>query len=559
MQVWNRSPDRRGSLAGARGLCTAWLSLLLFAPPTLAATPVITSFNLTHSFTCGGRHFLMEADGLELGLTVKVTQTGQPDIVATSIGGIEGFNGPLGWVSGVFDLSPGVAGGLWSVTVTNPGGESDTLADALEVVPDCPRGAVGDFYVCNQRTNSVLQFDGVTGQFVCVFAEYPPGMGPVGFGPPTFQPADLAWAGNGHLWVTSGGSNDDPKAVVEYDGSTGAFIRYIVPPTTVDEGLRNPISLSFGGPNGALHLVIQETAGNPDAAVSRLDDEPPALPVVVLEPEIAPVPVMVNPPRGRFASNGNFLLLGTSIQVPRPTFREFDGQTLAFVRDMAIDLGDKTGVLETLDGCCYLVAESKGETRVDSYDIATGQLAGTFIPPSPGLGDAQHPLFFEAMDLAMDIAFGPNGHFYVSAFDTPVPGIPPALDWGIDYLGMGAVHEFDGVTGEQVGMIGRNTFYNGSVTDPTKLWEPNGIEFKPMPGDYASAGGAFQGDWQVGLDDLAKFTGVSPFTGEPVFGGPNVSCNDPHALLSFDQDRDGDLDLADFAAFQRVFGSSMAN
>ncbi len=519
----------------------------------------INSFNLTNSYTCGERTFLMWADGLEPGLTIKLTQAGQPDIVATSIGGIEYELLRLGWVRGVFDLSPGVAGGFWSVVVTNAGGESTTLTDALEVVADCPRGAVGDLYVCNtwhdsQAGQNILQFDGMTGVFVCTFAETPPGLNSE-----TFMPFDLAWAPNGHLWVTSTSPYEyNPKSVVEYDGNTGAFIRYVVPPTTPAEGFRRPWSLSLGGPTGALYMVNKGTSGNPDAVVYRFEDGSPGPPEVVLEPEIAPVPVMVNPQTGRFASNGNFLLLGTTLGAPVPTFREFDGQTLAFVRDLAIPaVSTKRGVIETLDGSSYLVSESLPEDgRVDRYDIATGQLAGTFIPRNPAQDDPQDPMFYQAMRTPWDIAFGPNGHLYVSADHTWVQGLFPRNDDSV-----GGVHEFDPVTGAQIQVIGHADSHdsNGVGWPADKLRNPHGIEFKPMPGDYASSGGAFGGDWQVDLNDFAKLTGVSPFTGQPVFTGPNVPGKDAHALLSFDFDRDNDLDLKDYAAFQRAFGTTLSD
>jgi hypothetical protein len=272
--------------------------------------------------------------------------------------------------------------------------------------------------------------------------------------------------------------------------------------------------------------------------VYRLDDEPPALPIVVLEPEIAPLPVMQNPRTGRFASNGNFLLLGTNVtDFPIPTFREFDAQTLEFVRDLAIDFGDKAGVVETPDGLSYLVTENRWN-RVDRYDIAAGQLVGTFI------AEPSSPDPYQAMKWPNDIAFGPDGYLYVSATGTWVLGVPP---YG-STIGGGGVHVFDPVTGEQIGLIGHMDSVDGLTWQPAKLLGPSAIEFKPMPGDYASSGGAFGGDWRVDLGDAARFV--------PALAGPGVTSSDPHCLLSFDADRGGGIDLADFAAFQRVFGAS---
>jgi hypothetical protein len=404
---------------------------------------------------------------------------------------------------------------------------------------------VGDLYVCSLSLDQIMQYDGLTGEFVCIFAERPPGANNN-----TFTPGDLAWAPNGHLWVISA-TPYDVSSVIEYDGSTGAFIRYVVLTTTAEQDFK-PQGLSLGGSTGALYMTSGATANKPDSVVYRYEDGAPGLPEIVLWPEIAPEPVMYNPPYGRFASNGNYLLLGSSSTgFPRPTFREFDGQSLAFVRDLAFDVGDKEGVVETPDGLSYLVSESRYH-RVDRYDIASGQLVDTFIPLNRAIYDTQDPTFYEAMRSPKDIAFGPNGNVYVCASGTRVQGVPP---FGTD-SDAGGVHVFDPVTGEQVDLIGHMDYSNGLEWQPEKLLQPHGIEFKPMPGDYASAAGAFNGDWKVDLKDFAKFTGISPFTDQPVLAGPGLACKDAHARLSFDFDRDGDLDLADFAAFQCVFGTT---
>ncbi len=86
---------------------------------------------------------------------------------------------------------------------------------------------------------------------------------------------------------------------------------------------------------------------------------------------------------------------------------------------------------------------------------------------------------------------------------------------------------------------------------------PIGIAFKPLPGDYTAAGGAWQGDWKIDLADYARFAEISNFTRQKVFNGPNVECFDAHVLLSFDFDRDIDIDLKDFARFQRDFGTEL--
>ena len=542
------SHSRRRRRWHSRWLVAAALVFSFIVPPAAPALadppPLLTGIDATLAFTCGERHIHLSGQNLQAGATVKLTRAGEPDLVASEVVLIQ-MPEPGTLLRSRFDVTPGTAAGLWSVVCTNPDAKSATLVDVLEVVADCPRGAVGDLYVCNSSLDNIVQFDGLTGDFVCIFADRPPGTDHN-----TFSPFDLAWAPNGHLWVTSATDFDNPNSVIEYDGSTGAFIRYVVPPTTAAEGLQSVITLSFGGPDGRLYLVSpDQVPGLPDAKVYRYQDGSPGLPEVVLEPEIAPEPVILRPTTGKFASNGNYLLLGTSTTIgpPIPTLREFDGQTpdswpLGFVRDLAIDYGDKRGVVETPDGLFYLVSENRWD-RVDRYDIASGQLLDTFIaaPSSPD--------HYQKMRYPWDIAFGPNGNVFVSAEGTYVRGIPPYMD-GID-LPAGGVHVFHPVTGDQIGLIGHMDYFGGDEWQPEKLAAPHGIEFKPMPGDYASAGGAFGGNWEIDLDDAARLV--------PALTGPGVTLSDPHSLLSFDAERDSDLDLADFAAFQCAFGATMGN
>lgn len=409
------------------------------------------------------------------------------------------------------------------------------IADAGE------RGAVGDLYVANERMANILQFDGLTGDFVCIFAS----------GPELTIPFDVAWAPNGHLWVTNTSNFDAPNSVLEYDGETGQFLRYIVAPgASFLEDAEDLPCLSFGGQDGNVALVAN--AGSiTDVRVFRIDRTSSACLGTVLEP----APPMDSNDTGRFASNGRYLLLGSSHGGPKETFNEYDGSTYQFVRNNAFDTGHKAGVIESPDHSHYLVSEERfNHNRIDLYDIATGQLDRTLVARSQCLDDPTNPCFFEVLNGPWDLAYGPNGHLYVSGSQTFVPAYP-----GVDYLSMGAIHEFDPQTGEQVAMFGQHDYFDGVTLDPERLYIPHGIEFKPMPGDYASAGGAFNGDWVVDLNDFEKFLGNSPFSTEPVFTGPDVPGKDAHALLSFDFDRDNDIDLADFAAFQRAFGSSIGD
>jgi len=101
-------------------------------------------------------------------------------------------------------------------------------------------GADGNLYVANQGTNSILRYDGVTGEFKDVFVTSGSG-GLQKALLPTFGP-------DGNLYVSSYGTGQ----VLSYDGSSGAFLGAVV------SGLSQPIGLTFG-PDGSLYIANQGT------------------------------------------------------------------------------------------------------------------------------------------------------------------------------------------------------------------------------------------------------------------------------------------------------------
>ena len=71
-------------------------------------------------------------------------------------------------------------------------------------------GAVGDLYVADESDDRARQFDGVTGELVGDFASG------------ASYASGLVWAPNGNLLVSSVSG-----LIVEYDGTTGQFMRNI--------------------------------------------------------------------------------------------------------------------------------------------------------------------------------------------------------------------------------------------------------------------------------------------------------------------------------------------
>jgi DNA-binding beta-propeller fold protein YncE len=107
-------------------------------------------------------------------------------------------------------------------------------------------GPNGDLFLTDQFTNSVLEYNGTTGAFVRTFV--PSGSGGL------INAKGLAFGPNGDLFVSSTGNTfpSDKAAVLEYDGTTGAFVKTFVP--FLGGGLTSPAGLAFG-PNGDLFVA----------------------------------------------------------------------------------------------------------------------------------------------------------------------------------------------------------------------------------------------------------------------------------------------------------------
>ena len=100
-------------------------------------------------------------------------------------------------------------------------------------------GPDGNIYVTNRNVSSVQRFDSATGAFIDDFV--PAGSGGLG------DPHSLVFGPDGNLYVNSRGTNN----VLRYDGTTGAFIGDFV--TTGSGGLDGPHGLAFG-PDGNLYV-----------------------------------------------------------------------------------------------------------------------------------------------------------------------------------------------------------------------------------------------------------------------------------------------------------------
>ena len=95
-----------------------------------------------------------------------------------------------------------------------------------------PRAGATDLFVSSLNSNSVLQYNGTTGAFINAFVPFSSGG--------LLEPEGLTFGPNGNLFVSSFGTN----SVLQYNGTTGAFINVFVPSSS--GGLDGPTYLTFG-------------------------------------------------------------------------------------------------------------------------------------------------------------------------------------------------------------------------------------------------------------------------------------------------------------------------
>ncbi len=209
-------------------------------------------------------------------------------------------NNTDGDLAGPTGLAFGPDGNLYVASSLTPaikrfdGSDGDSMGDFIDdFILDprlrTPRDIVfhnDDLYIANFDGNNILRYDGITGDFIEVFASGSTLSGPSGltFGPDgnlfvsnsAFEnilnfsgqdgkfngefvksndsqlnlPQGLKFGPNGDLYVSSFSTND----IQVYDGTTGEFKRK----SAQDEDLKGPIGLVFGPENGSLFVISSE-------------------------------------------------------------------------------------------------------------------------------------------------------------------------------------------------------------------------------------------------------------------------------------------------------------
>lgn len=533
-----------------------FVSLLLAGPVVAGGDPppvIVEIQSVSKFYACGERVLAFMIENVDWPPVIKLVKDGEPDIVAEHMN----FDGdyPNGQIQCIVQIDEQTAGGLWSVVLTNPDNHSSRVEDAVEVVPNCPRGRVGDLYVASDAGRNgvedwwpegpegprvenphwghgnVLQFDEVTADFICNFA--------FGGGEDDLDwlvtAQDLAWGPNGNLFVCDARHIDDignvalGGKVIEYDGRSGAYVRTFVP--VFSGGLEIARSLAFGGPDGNLYVHSPD----PSDGVFEYDGKTGEFVRIAFRP-FADFGFQVN--EINFSPNGNMLLL-MSVGSSGPSFVEMgfnpDTGEWELVRVILEEfLADRYGLAFEADHGSWVICRDNDGVpgEVDRVIVESGEIVETVVVYDPG--DPMH------LDTPQDLAYGPGGHLFVCGTHTNV--VPRGND--------GAMHEYDptSIPFEPVRVF---AWPHGLATERQaiegEVIVPRHVEFKPLPGDYG--GKQAGGDWDVDLFDYARFFDA--------FTGPGAPCNDPLARVAFDQDRDGDIDYADFGAFQRHFGKTV--
>lgn len=232
---------------------------------------------------------------------------------------------------------------------------------------------VWSLLVSNRGTNSIMQYDATTGAFIR--AMVPSGAGGLNL------PDGILVGPTGDLFAASNRDAPSTAAVLRYNGLTGALTGTFVPTTG---GALNITSMVFG-PNG--NLFVSDFLGRD---VKEYDQTTGAF--VRVFASLANNGCCA---QGlAFGPNGN-LYVATQASV-----QEFQSATGAFVKAFAFGAAlNPTGAAFGPDGNIY-VSTTNGIQR---YNPASGELVGTFV--AAGTGGLGH---------AHSLRFGIDGRLYVA-------------------------------------------------------------------------------------------------------------------------------------------------
>lgn len=367
-------------------------------------------------------------------------------------------------------------------------------------------GADGNLYVASVGTGEVLRYDLAGDTFMDVFATAPAG----------FEPVGLEFGPNGNLFASDGGR------VAEFDGVTGAFLKYFV--DFADNG-----GLTFAnegivfGPDG--NLYVASGSGEVDAAVKRYDGTTGAY----MDDFITAGNGLNNAWDVVFGPDGNVYVTSyNSNQVLR-----YDGLTGTFI-DVFVPAASgglltPTGMAFGPDGNLYIASYS-GANSVHHYDGTTGSFMGTLTQNDP-----------EERTKSIVFAPTPDCHDYGDAIDPTYPTLAtsdgarhllvPSLflgdvfdDGDVDVDGDGQPTE--GAMGDDIGTAGDDE--DGIIFPALIACEAFDLTVTASAPGYLTAWIDWNGDgdWDDVVDGLPEhFIVDAPLNGGTTVLSLDVPCN----------------------------------
>lgn len=304
-----------------------------------------------------------------------------------------------------------------------PGNGGPGVLNGLIFGPD------GNLYVCSRGTDSILRFDGITGDPLpspgnsgATFV--PSGSGGLSFGIIGVSGSGwLIFGPDGNLYATSGGVNAPPgsSSVLRFNGKTGEFIDAFVPAGS--GGLTGPRALVFG-PDGNLYVNCSDPG---PGSVLRYDGTTGAFLDVFVSANSNPFGEnSAGYPRGLvFGPDGNLYV--SNLWADHTSVLRYDGQTGAlidaFVPDGSGGLSYQSSPLFGPDGNLYLrnTQNPGGPGAVLRFDGNTGAFIDQFVPYGSGGLSANFCFVFRNTDLTT-LAYVAGSRLHITAASTAVSG-----------------------------------------------------------------------------------------------------------------------------------------
>lgn len=492
---------------------------LAFKPAPLDSmpAPAVTGISVSEADACDALiGVTVSGTNLDTSKTiVKLAASGESDIVGVVTGGAAEA------LQVDFDLGAGIAGGTRDVVVVNPDGQMDVLASAVEVAP-CWAASEANLFVlgyrhrANRIIHGLFEFDGSSGDLIAMLVE-----DRTAGGYDLNLSTGFLFGHDGNLLVTSNNPHDTGAghfgSVLQYDGITGRRLGTFIPAGTA--GMQTPIKLRFG-PNGNLFVLHEGPAGVGvlefdglsgafarefvslnQCGLGKVEDFRfgPTDDLYIVDDTNAACDPYIFPNAGVHVFDG---LTGGCLANPLVHFPVLPPPFMARMRTFAF--GPEDGLIYVPTGGANCGGADQGAVRV--YDPETGAFLGEPIPLTATLSSGM-----------ATATFGPSGHLFVSHVMDGQPGYISEYDIP------------DLASGTWLGVFATQTV-PGSGSGAARE-----IIFKPLLGDA-------NGDWDRDLADFAAL--------QRAFGGPGVTpanYND----LTFDFDRDGDVDADDFPEFAK--------